>query len=407
MTGLQRSCLPWYKAAMIPLFNFSSPRRLIFGAGSINRLVREAENYGNRLLLVTGRASFLKTEAWKKLDKEFNQGQMRVFTAFIPKEPSPEMVNQISSEARENRVNLVIAVGGGSVLDAGKAISAMIPVKGGVEDYLEGVGSSCHDGRKLPFIAVPTTSGTGSEATKNAVISRTGTSGFKKSLRHENFVPDIALVDPELTLSCPPEVTAACGMDALTQLLESYVSTQSSPMTDALCQSGLKGFGTALETAVKNDPGDIEARSCLSYGAYLSGLALANAGLGTVHGFAGIIGGMAVNAHGQVCGSLLAETTQATIQLLSGSDSSHPALAKYADAAFRLEICHPSVPVPRACDHLIEALFNWTDRFNMPRLSQCGIHQDHLAEIAGTTGQKNNPIQLPRKRLITILENRI
>lgn len=362
---------------------------------------------GSRILLVTGNASLKKTEAWSRLLDDFSNKGCTVFQASVAGEPSPELINSITRDHRDNGIDLVISVGGGSVLDAGKAVSAMMNQEMSVETFLEGVGTRSHDGKKLPFIAVPTTSGTGSEATKNAVLSSPGPSGYKKSLRHDNFVPDMALVDPELTLSCPHEVTAACGMDALTQLIEAYVSIKSSPVTRALCQSALSGFGRALSFVLETDPHDLDARSRLSYGAYMSGLALANAGLGTVHGFASVIGGMGANRHGEVCGTLLADTTKATIQALEKSQPDHPALSRYADAAVRLEIAAPTLSVSRACGLLIDQLFQWTEDYKMPRLAACGITKADIPAIARATGQKNSPAVVPDQVLASILKSRI
>ncbi len=387
----------------IPVFNFFSPQQLIFGPGRISSLPGLSAQFGKNVLLVTGKSSFLAGPAWHAIEKRYNN--FRIYQVSIPGEPSPEDVDAVTDQYRNLRIDLVVAIGGGSVLDAGKAISAMLTQNGSVTEFLEGVGNRTHTGAKCPLIAVPTTSGTGSEATKNAVISRPGKNGFKKSLRHDNFVPDIALVDPELTLACPTRVTAACGMDALTQLLEAYVSTQASPMTDALCISGLEGFGRALTTAVDRDPQDINARSRLSYGAYISGLALANAGLGAVHGFASVIGGISRISHGNVCGTLLAQTTKAVIDELS--KSSHPALDKYANAARLLGLSDSTQNTSRACNCLLDTLFEWTEKLNMPRLGQFDIHQDQLASIAEATGLKNTPAKLTKEELTDILKKRM
>jgi len=385
----------------IHAFDFFSPQRLVYGPGRISRLPELAASFGKNLILVTGKSSFLNSGEWESLEKGFAHKGIRVQLVSIPGEPSPEDIDPIAQRFDHGGIDLVVAVGGGSVVDGGKAVSAMAGRPGSVIDYLESVGTRSHSGRKLPFIAVPTTSGTGSEATKNAVISRQGIKGFKKSLRHNNFIPDIALVDPGLTLTCPAPVTAACGMDALTQLLEAYVSVQASPMTDALCISGLEGFGKALEIAVETDPKNLAARTRLSYGAYLSGLALANAGLGTVHGFASVIGGMSMMSHGNVCGTLLAETTKATIDALQAEFPAHPALEKYAHAARLLNFPNPG------CNSLIDGLFEWTQRFGMPKLSWEGISEDDIPSIAQAAGQKNNPAELSPECLGRILTSRL
>ena len=392
---------------MVSQFTFSSPGKLVFGPGKIEDLADVAAVFGSRIIFLTGKASFRKTRAWEKITHRFAQTDAHLFPVSIPGEPSPALIDQIVEKHKEEEIDLVIAAGGGSVLDSGKAVSAMMGRDESVETYLEGVGTQVHDGKKLPFIAIPTTSGTGSEATKNAVLSTPGPSGYKKSLRHDNFIPNLALVDPALTLFCPPRVTAACGMDALTQLLEAFVSVKASPMTHALCRSGLSGFGTALTRILKEDPTDVEARSRLSYGAYISGLTLANAGLGTVHGFASVIGGLAPNRHGEVCGTLLAETTKATIQALETKDPGPPALSGYAQAAVLLNLASGSDSIETACRRLLDGLFLWTEEFDVPRLSACGMTPKDIPAIARATGQKNNPIKLPDQVLVSILEKRI
>lgn len=392
---------------MVSEFTFSSPAKLVFGPGKIKELAAAATALGSRIIFLTGNASFRKTRTWEGITSRFSREQTRLFPVSVPGEPSPGLVDRIVQEHRDKKIDLVIAAGGGSVLDAGKAVSAMMGRDEPVETFLEGVGTQVHDGRKLPFIAIPTTSGTGSEATKNAVLGKPGPSGYKKSLRHDNFIPELALVDPELTLSSPARVTAACGMDALTQLLEAYVSVKASPMTHALCSSGLSGFGPALTRVLKEDPLDIGARSRLSYGAYISGLALANAGLGTVHGFASVIGGLAPNRHGEVCGSLLAETTKATIDALEKSAPDHPALSRYAEAAVLSGLASEADTIAAARRRLIDGLLHWTDKFDMPGLSACGITREDLPAIAKATGQKNNPAALPEEVLVSILKIRM
>ncbi|HCY83950.1 MAG TPA: alcohol dehydrogenase [Desulfobacteraceae bacterium] len=387
-------------------FNFISPSALIFGPDTIGSLPKRAAQFGTTLLLVTGSSSFSKSETWHALHAEFIRNRLKCHQVSIPGEPSPEDIDPVVHRFRHTDIGVVIAVGGGSVLDAGKAISAMLTQPGSVTDYLEGVGSRRHPGTKVPFIAVPTTSGTGSEATKNAVISRPGPDGFKKSLRHDNFVPEIAWVDPALTLSCPQAVTAACGMDALTQLIEAFVSVQASPMTDALCRSGLEGFGQALLTAALSDPGDLGARTRLSWGAYISGLALANAGLGAVHGFASVIGGKSTMSHGNVCGTLLAETTRAVIDRLS-ADGNTAGLKKYAQAARLLDLAGDTRTDISACTRLVDTLYQWTQTLSLPRLGAYGITRNHLPAMAEATGIKNTPVTLSKEVLENILAARL
>lgn len=388
-------------------FNYFSNQRLFFGPGKIGLLPELVKGYGERLLLITGKSSFRKSRHWEPLIRDLEGAGIDLHLGSIPGEPGPGDVDGIVETFRDAGISVVAAVGGGSVLDGGKAVAAMMCEAEPVQEFLEGVGTRTPGGKSLPFIAVPTTSGTGSEATKNAVISRTGEGGFKKSLRHDNFIPDIALVDPALTRECGPGITAACGMDAMTQLLEAFVSVKGSPMTHALCMSGLEGFGPALVRAVTDDPHDMAARSRLSYGAYLSGLALANAGLGAVHGFASVIGGMFDIPHGVVCGTLVGEITRENIRALEAKEPTHPALAGYGAAGFLLFGQVPEADAVRGCRLLMDGLDKWTDRLKIPRLGRFGMTDAHLLGVAEKTGQKNTPVKLPAETLVNILKKRL
>ena len=267
------------------------------------------------VLLVIGGKSLKDSGEYSKFCESLEAVSISYNVAQISSEPSPKMIDKIAEQARKSGAELVIAIGGGSVLDAGKAIAAMIPLDDGIQNYLEGVGTKSHPGKTLPFVAAPTTAGTGSEATKNAVISSIGDSGFKKSLRHNNFIPDIAVIDPKLMVSCPEKLTAACGLDAITQLLESYVSTKANPITDSLALHALSRTIPAFPKVMRNG-GDIQARADMAYGALISGITLANAGLGVVHGYASTIGGYFDIPHGVVCGSLLPTATEVNIREL-------------------------------------------------------------------------------------------
>src|SRR4030042_5754294 len=290
---------------MVKPFQFSRLPLIYFGTGKIRVLSSLIRRYGNVVILVTDQGSFTSSPYATVLFESFRQEVIRYYPAVIQGEPSPDMIDTVVEKLRHEAVDAVVSIGGGSVLDAGKAISAMMCMPGSVREYLEVVGTREPPGKKLPFIALPTTSGTGSEATKNAVISQTGKDGFKKSLRHDNFVPEIAIVDPELTISCPDNITAASGMDCFTQLTESYLSDKACEYTDALAWEGLKAIKSSLVRSFINGQ-DAEARSGMSFAALTSGICLANAGLGVVHGFASSIGGMFNIPHGAICGTLMA-----------------------------------------------------------------------------------------------------
>jgi len=333
-----------------------------------------------------------------------------IYQATVRTEPSPLIIDNIVRKYGDHNIDIIAAIGGGSVIDAGKAVSAMMTKKESIMAYLEGVGNKLHDGKKVPFIALPTTSGTGSEATKNAVISQSEKreqKGFKKSLRHDNFVPDIAIIDPELTLSCPAGVTAACGMDALTQVLESYTSTHASAMTDSLAYGALTVIGDSLVPASTTHPDNLELRTRISYASYISGLTLANAGLGIVHGFASAIGGLFNIPHGVVCGTLLAQTCRMNIESLIQTDPDGIALRKYHNAANLLDPQNRlSVPVD-GCRHLVSLLDTWTDQLDIPTLGSYGVAAKDIGRIVKSTALKNNPVKLSPKQLSQILQARL
>lgn len=383
-------------------FKLLCPPRIIFGPGCLGQLAELAMQYGRHILLLMGGSSFAASGRLEQMLQESQKQSLHCRPHQVVGEPSPELIDHIVTQQADLPTDVVVAIGGGSVLDAGKAVAAMLGRNESVLDYLEGVGAKKHDGSKVPFIAVPTTSGTGSEATKNAVLSRTGVDGFKKSLRHDNFVPDIALVDPELTLTCPAGVTAACGMDAFTQLLESYVSSKAAPMTDALALSGIEYMKDALLRACAAG-GDIEARTALAYASLLSGITLANAGLGVVHGFAGPIGGFFDIPHGVVCGTLLAAATRMTITRLPAT---HPVLHKYARVG-RIVTGSTRHDVLENCQELVQQLADWTERLNLPRLSAYGMTEADLDRIVAQTGNKNNPVELDGADLRAILRERL
>ena len=287
-------------------------------------------------------------------------------------------------------------------LTAGKAVSAMLVEQKPVVTFLEGVGTKLPGGGKIPFIAVPTTAGTGSEATSNGVISSVGPEGFKKSLRHNNYVPDIALIDPELALDCPKSVTLSCGMDALSQLVEGYLSTNSNPYTDALALEGIRKVLPAV-AGLEENPGDIDARSAMAYGAYLSGIVLANAGLGLVHGFASAIGGFHRIPHGVVCGTLMAEVNRATLEKLRSEAPQSHALQKYAELG---KLVNPEAATAgEQQDAFIKALVALTEALHIPGLGRYDISREDLPKITEKSGNKYNPISFGREEMANLLAN--
>ncbi len=388
-------------------FSFARIPEIQFGPGKLALLPRLIARHGKNVLLVTGSASFARSPRYQALTDELAKGGGRIFHCAVSGEPSPEFVDASVERHRAESVACVVGIGGGSALDAGKAISAMLLQDDSVVPYLECVDSRKHDGRKVPYIAVPTSSGTGAEATKNAVLSDIGADGYKSSLRHDNFVPDVALLDPELTLTCPADVTAACGLDALTQLLEAYVSSKASPMTDALALSGLQHLAAGFLPAFENGQRDLVARGHMAYAAMLSGVVLANAGLGVVHGFAGPIGGFFPIPHGVVCGTLVGAATRINIEALREDEAkNHIALGKYARAGEVLS-GQAAATTEGGCELLMQTLERWSAATGIARLSAYGVTSADFSRILDKSNNKNSPIALDRIRMRAILEARL
>ncbi len=391
---------------MIDYTFFANPQ-LLFGPGRFNQLPELIHRFGNKVLFVTGAQSFIETDSWLSLCADLKNRGVIFTQASVEFEPSPNMIDGIIEQCKGHEIDLVVAIGGGSALDAGKVVAAMLKKKEPVVEYLEDVGSKIHDGEKVPFIAIPTTSGTGSEATKNAVIGQVGKNGFKKSLRHDSFIPDIALVDPELTLKAPFSITAACGMDAVTQLIESFVSKKANAMTDSLVVGALTVLEDALIRACINTPEDIDCRTRISYTAYISGLTLVNAGLGLVHGFASVIGGYFNIPHGVICGTLLGPVCQFNIETLIKTDPDSVALKKYEEAANLLDPSNRYRGQSEGSRGLISILDAWTSLLKIPALGTYGVTGKDIDRIIKETGQKNNPAKLSNKQLSEILKMRL
>jgi alcohol dehydrogenase class IV len=387
---------------MVKAFKFARLPQIIFKNGSLEETPEIIRRYGMPIILVTGKNSFVKSSKGTKFFDLLSRKNIQFHHTGIHSEPSPGDIDRITEKFRYESIALVVAIGGGSVLDAGKAISAMLSVTGSVKDYLEGVGEKEHPGKKVPFIAIPTTAGTGSEATKNAVISEVGPQGYKKSLRHDNFVPDLAILDPELALDCPPHITASSGMDCFTQLTEAYLSKSASPYTDAFAWEGLKAIKYSLQNAVK-DGKDLEARAGMSYAALNSGVCLANAGLGTVHGFASVIGGRFEIPHGLVCGTLMPAANEVNLKELRKMNSEGEALKKYS-ALGKLFLAENFQNEQDAGEAFVDFLYRMRSELQLPGLAAYGIREDDLPLIASKTGNKNNPVDLDSDKLVEILK---
>jgi alcohol dehydrogenase class IV len=397
---------------MIPDFIFSSTPHIHFGVGSRSRLNSLIAEFGKKVLLVTGATSFDASHRCQKLWTELN-ATFDIRRVKVSGEPSPSMVDDVVAEFSEFSPDCVVAVGGGSPVDAAKAIAGLLPSGDSVLEYLEGVGKGrSYQGPSTPFIAVPTTAGTGGETSKNAVLSYVGEKGFKKSFRHESLVAKYIILDPELTLDCPADITAACGMDAFTQLLESYVSLNANPMTDALALSGLMKIRDCLVTAVE-DGNDLDARAGMLYASSISGLTLANAGLGSVHGLASPLGAFFTIPHGVVCGTLLFEASRMNIQAMKERDPMHSSLQKYAVVGHLFAQQGDNVSMmgeDAARESLLGIIKAWSGRLKMPPLSHYGINESDIERIvAGSRGNsmQTNPVLLTDAEIAEIIQLRL
>ena len=386
-------------------FSFAKTPIIHFGVGKFDSLISQILRFGHFPLFILGK-SFYESTFYEKLIHELAKNNLDFEEEISHGEPSPRFIDGITQKYADKTFDVVVSIGGGSVIDSGKAISAMLREAHSVKDYLEGMEVRAHSGKKVPFIAVPTTSGTGSEATKNSVISEIGPGGFKRSLRHENFVPDVAIIDPALTLSCSKSVTASCGLDALTQLIESYVSIESSPMSDALALSGLHHFAKGFRNAYENGQ-DLTARTSMSYASLISGIVLANSGLGTIHGFASSIGGFYMIPHGVICGTLLGEVTDIAIKSILDDEEAYPVSIKKYETLSKVLTGNRLLTEKESCLILPSYLKELIQLVKIPTLGEFGITPKDIDKIATETTNKNSPYKLNMGQLKQALKNRL
>ncbi|HWN93967.1 MAG TPA: iron-containing alcohol dehydrogenase [Methylomirabilota bacterium] len=380
---------------MVTTFEFATATRVLFGQDRAAELAALAQPFGRRVLLVTGG----KPGRVQKLIESFREQQFTVTILSVPGEPTIPLVETGAEQARSAQVDCVVSIGGGSVIDGGKAIAALATNRRAVLDYLEVIGKAQPlTETPLPFIAVPTTAGTGAEVTRNAVL-HSPEHGVKVSLRSPLMLPRLALVDPELTWELPPALTASTGLDALTQLIEPFVSGRANAITDAICRAGIPRIAASLRRAFENGA-DAEARRDMSLGALFGGLALANAGLGAVHGLAAPLGGMFSAPHGALCAALLPDVMEANIrtaQELNATDT----LRKYAEVSHLLSAGSD----PRDGVNWVRAL---CCALNIPRLAALGIQRSDFEQLAKraahSSSMKGNPVPLTQAQLVAILE---
>jgi alcohol dehydrogenase class IV len=379
-------------------FTFATATQIIFGASSFEKASNLASSLGHHVLVVGGRDLGRLAPLLTQL-----KAQNLPFETFsLPGEPSVSLILEGLRQAKAAQSDLVIAMGGGSVLDAGKAISALMTNPGEPLDYLEVVGlGQPLKNRAAPFIAIPTTSGTGSEVTSNAVLSVLEKQ-VKVSMRSPLMLPTVALVDPSLTYSLPRDVTASTGLDALTQCLEPFVSNQANPLTDGFCREGLRRAAKSLQRACEV-PNDADARADMSLASLMGGLALANAKLGAVHGFAGPLGGMINAAHGNLCASLLPHVVKANINALRSRQSDSHVLKRYDEIASIL-----TNNAKAKADDAVTWLQELSYSLEVPTLSQLGLSKDLIPDAVNkaqnASSMKGNPVVLDASELAGILE---
>lgn len=382
---------------MLATFEFATAQRILFGVGAVTHLVTLARPLGGRALIILGSSNPELVRPISALDEA---GLVAVRTT-VDSEPSVPFVIATLSLAREHACDMVIAMGGGSAIDTAKAVGALLTNPGDPLDYLEVVGK----GRPLanpsaPVIAVPTTAGTGAEVTRNAVLA-VPEHRVKVSLRSPTMLPAVALVDPELTLSLPPSITASTGLDALTQCIEPLVSNQANPLTDAIAAEGITRAARSLLRAVQQGD-DLDARTDMALASLCGGLALANAKLGAVHGFAGVLGGMYPIPHGIVCARLLPFTFAANVAALRDRAPNGPLLARFGKVAHLV-----TGEAAATAQDAVTWISELCDALDVPGLAAYGVEPSAFDEIIAksqaSSSMKGNPLPLTDDELHAIL----
>ena len=374
-------------------FEFATAGRIVAGHGRAAELPGVLAGLGSRVLVCTGANPARHASLLAGLG-------MPAVVFGVTGEPTAELARSGAAAAREHGANVVAAIGGGSVIDLGKAVAMLLANGGDPLDYLEVVGAGQPITRPAaPCVAVPTTAGTGAEVTANAVLA-VPEHRLKASLRSPLMIPRVALVDPQLAVSCPPPVTAASGLDALTQCLEPFVSVRATPLTDGLAREGLRRAAAGLRAA-HADGGDLAARTDMAICALLGGMALANAKLGAVHGLAGVIGGTADVPHGMACAALLAPVIRANVGALRSAAPGSPTLDRYAEAA-RLLTGQPGASVEDGLAWIGETLA----RLGVPGLAAFGLGAEQAEAVAAaalaSSSMRGNPVPLSQDQLAAV-----
>ena len=368
-------------------FEFAAPTRIVFGEGRLADVPKIVSGMGARALVVEGRSGRADS-----LVRQLGEAGLATATIRVASEPTISLVEAGLARARSEQCDVVVALGGGSVIDAGKAISALLMNDAPVRDYLEVIGKARPlANRAAPFIAIPTTAGTGAEVTRNAVLMAEQEQ-VKVSLRSPLMLPAVALIDPELTYSLPPSVTASTGLDALTQCIEPFVSPQANPLSDAVAREGIRRASTALRRAF-HDGDDREARRDMAVASLCGGLALANAKLGAVHGFASPLCGMFPVPHGVVCARLLPLITEINVRALGARTPDASAVTRYDEVA-RIVMGDASARAEDA----VRWLRDLVAELAIPGLASYGVTDEDIPRVVAAARQassmQGNPIVL-------------
>ena len=386
-------------------FTIKMPNDIEFGQGTIEKLPEKILKFGDDVLIFTGENSLYCDGKSEKILAELNKNSISYRVHKVKDEPTVSLIDEICALYRKKLPSVIVGIGGGSVLDTAKAVRSIILQKDSVLNYLPLGRNKLLGNKSIPMIAVPTTAGTGSEATNNAVIAQYGPDHFKNSLRADILIPNVAIIDPELTISCPFPVTAFSGMDAFCQLLEAYTSTASNEFTDNLMIQGLEKIAQNLKYVCYEGSSDIMARSNLSYAALLSGIGIMNSSTTVIHGFASSIGGLYPISHGAICASILFAATLTNMRKVQKYDLNSPSTAKFAQIGSILSSIEYSYDKH---DVLLRAV---TDKLNkltkdlkIPTLSQLGVKKEDFYQIVSTTKLNGNPADLAEVDLMEILE---
>lgn len=380
-------------------FSFSTPKQIIFGPGKLASLWDLLPHYGQNILLV-GLASKRHFPIIEPMLKDLNK-EWR--TCCVQGEPSISSIQEIRRTLIGFSPDLVIAIGGGSVIDTGKILAALTTNPGNLLDYLEVVGRNQPlKNKSIPLIAIPTTAGTGSEVTRNAVLGVPGRR-VKVSLRSPFLQADVALVDPELTLSLPQDTTIYSGMDAFTQVIEPYVSIKANCFTDIFCLEAIRTAASVLP-GIKQTDKDLNCRTRMSWVSLLGGLCLANAGLGAVHGFAAVIGGMFHAAHGAICASLLPYVIQGNLEGLEKRGQKESGCYQKYKKIFTIVTGKENISMHEGLDWFMQLVH----QLQIPSLKSFGILKKDFSNIIrqakNASSMKANPVVLEEEELFVVLE---